>query len=697
MDNNVRYAIEILDRWSGPLKSFDRNIEKISRKRIDAPIKDMNRSISQLKSNLDRYKKAYDNSFRLDHQKKYNQLIEETERRIKKIQNATSSCTEKTSKWGDAINKIGGVLAAYQAAQAVVSFGKDSIMAAAQVEKYTTSLKTMLGSKGAARERMTEYADFAKSTPFELTQVVEAGNQLQAIGRYSRENLSMLGDLASGSGKPMEQVMNAYAKLATGQKGESAMMFRDLLISNQDWANAVGKNFEAITTDEMMSVLPKIMQAKGFMGMMEQQAKTTEGRISNLSDAMFQLKVSVGDKLKPSFDSFLMGATSTVDILREWIEVPITQKIADEKYQLNSLVGTITDSNISQEQRMNLLNQLQQEYPEFLGNLDKETVKNGELLKTLDGVNEAYDRKIKIAGIKDNETKEKEKQKELSTKLEKKIAFKEARQRELELSGYFKQMGITEGLSLTPSGSFEYRTFEQNLDIENEKRQKNIAANPNDKAAEDFMSKVYEYKASKKIRIESVGSVFDLVSDIYNKDFDSYGLTDNVIKNLSTKLKIQNKVVDFYTKKANAEINKDVYQRASHVNTDDKSTYEKMFGATKSKGANDVKKEFEGLLKKDKGQLTSQDYTRMSDIMEGKAKYMTTGSSGSGSSAAALESAQESIIGGGKNVKNITITIGKMVESINVSSETMEQGADNFAEKVKQVFLNAVNDANYAV
>ena len=115
------------------------------------------------------------------------------------------------------------------------------LMATAQIEKYNVTLKTMLGSTTAARDRMQEYLDVAKKTPFELSQVVEAGNQLQAIGRYSRQNLEMLGDLAAASGKPMEQVMNAYAKLATGQKGEGVNMFRDLLISTDDWTKATGR------------------------------------------------------------------------------------------------------------------------------------------------------------------------------------------------------------------------------------------------------------------------------------------------------------------------------------------------------------------------------------------------------------------------------------------------------------------------
>lgn len=100
----------------------------------------------------------------------------------------------------------------------IKNFGKQSIEASAQVEQFSVALQTMLGNKQLEDARMLEYMDIASKTPFELQQVVDAGNKLQALGRYSRDNLVMLGDLAAASAKPIDQVMNAYAKLASGQK-----------------------------------------------------------------------------------------------------------------------------------------------------------------------------------------------------------------------------------------------------------------------------------------------------------------------------------------------------------------------------------------------------------------------------------------------------------------------------------------------
>ena len=77
----------------------------------------------------------------------------------------------------------------------------------------------MLGDIDEADKRFREMVEFAAKTPFNVSGVIDAGNQLQALGRYSLDTLTMLGDLASAAGRPMEQALRAYAKLVSGQKG----------------------------------------------------------------------------------------------------------------------------------------------------------------------------------------------------------------------------------------------------------------------------------------------------------------------------------------------------------------------------------------------------------------------------------------------------------------------------------------------
>lgn len=353
------------------------------------------------------------------------------------------------SSMGSSMSKMlkgGAILAGVSAVgSAIYSVGKSAVSAAAQVEKYSATLETMLGSKAAARDRMQEYMDIAKTTPFELTQVVEAGNQLQALGRYSEETLTMLGDLAAASGKPLEQVLNAYAKMASGQKGIAVDMFRDLLITTDDWTKATGKGKKAsgemlATSEELIASLPKIMKSKGFFGLMAKQAETTEGKISNLQDAAFSLRAALGERLAPSVKSVVGTLEEWTSSLEKNIRIPVEEKIAKEQAMLNILVGRLIESNDNEQERGNIIAQLKREYPDFLQKIDAEKATTEQLREALSKTNKEYERKIRLAvyGAKMEELQEKAAgamstiaDMEIGNKAAEKVAQLEARRREL--------------------------------------------------------------------------------------------------------------------------------------------------------------------------------------------------------------------------------------------------------------------------
>lgn len=294
------------------------------------------------------------------------------------------------------------VLAAAEVTKFFVKQGKAAVNAAAQIESYQATLETMLGSTQAARDRMEEYKDIAKITPFGLEDVVEGGNQLQAIGRYSRENLEMLGDLAAATGKPMEQVMNAYAKLATGQKGEASRMFQDLLISRQDWIAATGKGVSKsgellATTEEMMKALPKIMSSKGFYGMMAKQAETANGKFSNLEDSVFSLRAALGERMMPTVKGVTDWLGNMCNSMERAVRIPLAEKIGREKAELNLLVGQLMDANTKEKRRNELIGEINSKYPDFLSNIDLEKGGTEELRKKLVQVNSEYDKRIRNA------------------------------------------------------------------------------------------------------------------------------------------------------------------------------------------------------------------------------------------------------------------------------------------------------------
>lgn len=308
--HKTEVIFNLIDRITQPMRDIVDKMGQAAEKArlMNSAVKPIKNSIEDLKQRMERLTTARDQAFREDHIRKFNGMIRQTQHELQRLENLPPKGF--INRLRDLPSSMAGIAKGIGAAfvfDKVVQFGAGVVSATADMEKYKLTLTTMLGSKGAADARMNEYVDIASKTPFEIQDVVDLGNGLQALGRYSKQNVIMLGDLASAAGKPLDQVKNAYAKLATGQKGEAVNMFRDLLISTDDWVKATGKgvtkNGELMaTTAEMMAVLPKIMDAKHFSGMMNEQSKGIWGRLSNLKDTMFQFMAGLGELLRPVID-----------------------------------------------------------------------------------------------------------------------------------------------------------------------------------------------------------------------------------------------------------------------------------------------------------------------------------------------------------------------------------------------------------
>ena len=133
--------------------------------------------------------------------------------------------------------------------------------------------------------------------------------------------------------------------------------------------------------------------------MMANQAAITEGKVANLDDAFFQLKESAGYRLKPAYNSFIEQSTRAVEKMQRWVEIPIEQKIAAEKAELNTLVNSLINSNDNEDKRGTIIDELQRKYPDFLKNIDLEKSTTEELRKELEKTNKEYDIKIRKASM----------------------------------------------------------------------------------------------------------------------------------------------------------------------------------------------------------------------------------------------------------------------------------------------------------
>jgi len=695
MDTHVKYAIEIVDRWSTGLQKMSSAIDRVNVKKINDPFADQNKSLAQLRGNIERYRIAAENSFRTDHIRKYNQLISETEARIKKLQVETSTCSEKTSLWGAAIKKVAWAYAAMVAGKAFGGIVSGSITATSEMEKYNVALKTMMGNQGAARDRMSEYVDIAAKTPLQLNQVVDAGNQLQAMGRYSRENIVNLGDLAAASGKPIEQVLSAYSKLATGQKGEAVNMFRDLLISSEDWAKATGMGIKSngelmASTEEMIAALPNILKAKGFIGMMEEQSKTTAGRISNLKDSFFQLQSAMGERLKPAFDSLIQAGSGLIDMTKKWVEIPVTVKIAEEKAELNALVGIITDANTAEETRRDLIADLQRQYPDFLGNLNAETVSNEQLRYKLAAVNEQYDRKIRLVAQQKITSDAESQYKETQARI---IEVQTAIDAKKEIDKMWPSVVANYNMVYNyKKGDYGYL----NTDVITERAVTEV------ENAIKFMLAPQEGMQFDYTRQIELFSDYIAYANNYLENKSTWSSLDSELAKLNVQSLSQKKVLGMYQNKLSNAEREEIYGAASLIDISNSQSFEKIFGKSDYKQSKALSAEFDALRKKSSEAYTDADWQRLSAFMSGDLRYSPSGGGGGGGNGPSgnnsFAKAEDAIAGGGRNVKNFNITIDNLVGVNNNIFEPGEsiENAENFRNRLTALLQSVLNDINYS-
>ena len=83
-------------------------------------------------------------------------------------------------------------------------------------------------------------------------------------------------------------------------------------------------------------------------------------------------------------------------------QTPVSEKLREEQTEMNVLAGAIMSANEGSKVRSGLISELQQKYPDYFGNLDKEKSKNEDIKKALEAVNKEYRNRIQQAIISED-------------------------------------------------------------------------------------------------------------------------------------------------------------------------------------------------------------------------------------------------------------------------------------------------------
>lgn len=209
---------------------------------------------------------------------------------------AIGSLIRKTAELGVKL----GTLTIGGAAAGVSAFIWSIIPLASKFEQFQVILENTEGSAAGAQKAMAWVKDFARTTPYEIQDVMEAFVQMKAYGIDPTQGaLKSLGNTAAGMNKGL---MQAVEMLADAQTGEFERLKEFGIKAKQAGGQVTftyvqaGKEVKKTARGSAMAIQKALLGIfdQKFAGMMDRQSKTLAGMWSNLKDmvANFQLQIA---------------------------------------------------------------------------------------------------------------------------------------------------------------------------------------------------------------------------------------------------------------------------------------------------------------------------------------------------------------------------------------------------------------------
>ena len=255
-------------------------------------------------------------------------------REYKEFSSGTNNADEVVKSLTDSLKRtaveIGGLVA-------IKKFGSDVIEATGKMQQLQVALSTILQDKSKADQLIADIVQFAAKTPFNLDDVTTGAKQLLAYGS-SADNvvneLSMLGDVASGLQIPIGQLIYLYGTLRTQGRamtvdirqfaGRGIPIYEELakvLGVSKDQVGELVKEGKVGFKEVEQAFKNMTSEGGKFANLMESSAGTWPQRLSNIEDTLFQKMNEFGNKYKEVFEFGIGTAEDLVESLDDMLSI----------------------------------------------------------------------------------------------------------------------------------------------------------------------------------------------------------------------------------------------------------------------------------------------------------------------------------------------------------------------------------------
>ncbi len=228
---------------------------------------------------------------------------------------------------------LGGIAGALGGTAGIVMLAKETLKLGADMEKTRVAFDVMLGSAEKSKKVLAELTRYADITPFETDEVIKAGRALLAANIQTTQltdKLNLLGNIASGVGAPLQDIVLIYSKAAN--KGRvQAEELNQMAERGIPILDALSKTL-GVTTAEVMklgsdgklsfALLDEALQKLGgkggmYFGLMDKQAKTLAGLWSTLTGNVKMLGTELAELALPSFSKVVDELITKLDEMKK--------------------------------------------------------------------------------------------------------------------------------------------------------------------------------------------------------------------------------------------------------------------------------------------------------------------------------------------------------------------------------------------
>lgn len=196
-----------------------------------------------------------------------------------------------------------------------------------------------------------------------------------------------------------------FSNLLKTDANEALLLFLEGLKGNGEGFEVMAKNMDGLGLDgaRAISVLASLSnntdkvrerQLLANEALREGTSLIDEYNIKNTNAAANIARIS--RQVYQAFISttFVKGLRDATEWLMKFIDVPVSQTMLKERMALRDVEMQLLQTNLKREDKVRLVNELKQQYPAYLQNIDAETSSNTELFKAIGKINDELINKI---------------------------------------------------------------------------------------------------------------------------------------------------------------------------------------------------------------------------------------------------------------------------------------------------------------